>query len=124
MGQQPASLTITNARIFDGSSAELTEGDVHIVDGVIVDAETAETHAAADRTADTVVDAKGGTVIPGLIDAHCHAYGVGLDMVGIESSPLSYVALKAAQRLNNALRRGFTTVRDVAGGDPGLARAI
>lgn len=116
MGQQPASLTIINARIFDGSSADLTEGDLHIVDGIVVE--------APEREADTVVDARGGTVIPGLIDAHCHAYGVGLDMVGIESSPLSYVALKAAQRLNNALRRGFTTVRDVAGGDPGLARAL
>ncbi|PZF80453.1 metal-dependent hydrolase family protein [Jiangella anatolica] len=124
MGQQPASLTITNARIFDGSSAELTEGDLHIVDGVFVDAATADA-AAADAHGDTVtIDARGGTVVPGLIDAHCHAYGVGLDMVGIESSPLSYVALKAAQRLNNALRRGFTTVRDVAGGDPGLARAV
>lgn len=120
MGQQPASLTITNARIFDGFSAELTEGDVHIVDGVVVDPETVDTE---DRGGDTI-DARGGTVVPGLIDAHCHAYGVGLDMVGIESNPLSYVALKAARRLNNALRRGFTTVRDVAGGDPGLARAL
>ncbi|WP_053203815.1 metal-dependent hydrolase family protein [Jiangella muralis] len=118
MGQQPASLTITNARIFDGSSAELTEGDVHIVDGVIVDPGTVD-----DRGA-TTIDARGGTVVPGLIDAHCHAYGIGLDMVGIDSSPLSYVALKAARRLNNALRRGFTTVRDVAGGDPGLASAL
>lgn len=120
MGQQPASLTITNARIFDGSSADLAEGDLHIVDGVVVDPETVDSE---DRNA-TTIDARGGTVVPGLIDAHCHAYGVGLDMVGIESSPLSYVALKAAQRLNNALRRGFTTVRDVAGGDPGLARAL
>ncbi|TDC54176.1 amidohydrolase family protein [Jiangella ureilytica] len=120
MGLQPASLTITNTRIFDGSSAELTEGDLHIVDGVIVGPETRD---SADRSA-TTIDARGGTVVPGLIDAHCHAYGIGLDMVGIESSPLSYVALKAARRLNNALRRGFTTVRDVAGGDHGLARAI
>ncbi|TDD72343.1 amidohydrolase family protein [Jiangella aurantiaca] len=120
MGQQPASLTITNARIFDGFSAELTEGDVHIVDGVIVDPETTE-HTGPPAT---MLDADGGTVVPGLIDAHCHAYGVGLDMVRIESNPLSYVALKAARRLNNALRRGFTTIRDVAGGDPGLARAL
>lgn len=120
MGQQPASLTITNARIFDGFSADLTEGDVHIVDGVIVDPGAAGTEGRDVTT----IDARGGTVVPGLIDAHCHAYGVGLDMVGIESNPLSYVALKAARRLNNALRRGFTTVRDVAGGDPGLARAL
>ncbi|TDE00137.1 metal-dependent hydrolase family protein [Jiangella asiatica] len=118
MGQQ-SSITIVNARIFDGVDAELSEGGVRIVDGVV-----AEVGASVTGGDGQVVDARGGVVVPGLIDAHCHAYGVGLDMVGIESSPLSYVALKAARRLGNALRRGFTTVRDVAGGDPGLARAI
>ncbi|MDR1791615.1 MAG: amidohydrolase family protein [Propionibacteriaceae bacterium] len=70
------------------------------------------------------VDAAGGTVLPGLIDAHFHAYGISTDMDEIEFSPLSYVALKAQDRLGKALKRGFTTVRDVAGGDPGLDRAI
>jgi imidazolonepropionase-like amidohydrolase len=62
-------------------------------------------------------------VLPGLIDAHCHAYGIGLDMMATESQPLSYVALAAARRLGRALARGFTTVRDPAGGR-GMARAI
>lgn len=124
MGQQP-SLTIINARIFDGTDAELVEGGVRIVDGIVAEAGSSVTGSgAADGDGGQVIDARGGVVTPGLIDAHCHAYGVGLDMVGIESEPLSYVALKAATRLGNALRRGFTTVRDVAGGDPGLARAI
>ena len=61
---------------------------------------------------------------PGLIDAHCHAYGIDLDMLALESRPLSYVALAGARRLAAALGRGFTTVRDPAGGDAGLARAI
>jgi imidazolonepropionase-like amidohydrolase len=112
------SLTIVNARIFDGVNGDLTEGDVHVVDGAV-----AEVGVGTSR-GDHVIDARGGVVVPGLIDAHCHAYGIGLDMVDIETTPLSYVALKAATRLNNALRRGFTTVRDVCGGDPGLARAI
>lgn len=118
MGQQPGSLTITNALIFDGTSPDLVEGSVHIADGVIAEIGSAVTEG------DQVIDARGGTAIPGLIDAHCHAYGIGLDMVEIESTPMSYVALMAARRLEAALRRGFTTVRDVAGGDPGLARAI
>lgn len=37
---------------------------------------------------------------------------------------MSYVAAKAARRLEAALRRGFTTVRDVAGGDIGLGMAL
>src|SRR5262249_16948975 len=78
----------------------------------------------AGQVIDARGDARGGTVLPGLIDAHCHAYGISLDMMATESQPLSYVALAAARRLGRALARGFTTVRDPAGGDAGLARAI
>ncbi|MEU2615237.1 amidohydrolase family protein [Micromonospora sp. NPDC007271] len=111
-------LSVVNAAIFDGMSAELTEGAVHIHDGVIVAVD------GSARPAGQVIDARGGTVIPGLIDAHFHAYGTELDLLALESSPLSYLSLVGARRLAAALRRGFTTVRDVAGGDPGLARAI
>lgn len=70
------------------------------------------------------IDGGGGVVVPGFIDAHFHAYGISLNVLGIESSPLSYVAAKASGRLGRALRRGFTTVRDVAGGDIGLSKAV
>ncbi|MCY1139048.1 amidohydrolase family protein [Actinoplanes sp. Pm04-4] len=112
------SLSIVNAAIFDGVSDELTEGAVHVVDGRITDV------GGAPQAADTTIDARGRTVLPGLIDAHCHAYGIGLNMLEIESRPLSYVALVAARRLQAALSRGFTTVRDPSGGDAGLDRAI
>jgi len=112
------SLSIINGLVFDGVSDELIEGPVHIVDGRIVAV------GGAPQPADRVLDARGRTVLPGLIDAHCHAYGIDLDMLALESRPLSYVALVAARRLAAALSRGFTTVRDPAGGDAGLARAI
>lgn len=110
-------LSIINAVVFDGESAELVDGPVHVENGRIV-------AVGGSFAAERVIDARGGTVLPGLIDAHCHAYGISLDMLAIEGRPLSYVALAGARRLAAALRRGFTTVRDVAGGDAGLARAI
>lgn len=113
--------TIVNALVFDGRSPDLFEADLHLADGRIV----AVGAASADHpAADVTIDARGGVVLPGLIDAHFHAYGIGLDLLSIESSPLSYVALEGARRLRAALGRGFTTVRDVAGGDPGLGRAV
>ncbi|MFG2040542.1 amidohydrolase family protein [Dactylosporangium sp. NPDC048998] len=111
-------LSIVNAAVFDGVSDELVEGPVHIADGRITAV------GGAPQPADRVLDARGRTVLPGLIDAHCHAYGIDLDLLALESRPLSYVALAAARRLAAALARGFTTVRDPSGGDAGLARAI
>src|ERR1700722_13267525 len=112
-------LSIINAAVFDGVSEGLADGPVHVVDGRIV-----SVGGPPPQPADQVIDARGGTVLPGLIDAHCHAYGISLDMMATESQPLSYVALAAARRLGRVLARGFTTVRDPAGGDAGLARAI
>jgi len=111
-------LTITDALIFDGWSAELTEASLYVRDGVVTE--------IGDRVtrAERVIEARGRTVLPGLIDAHFHAYGISLHAFEFDAAPLSYVALRGARRLGRALRRGFTTVRDVAGGDPGLAKAV
>ena len=112
-------LSIVGGAIFDGESDELREGTVYVVDGRI-----AAVGPDAPIDGDAVLDARGMTVLPGLIDAHFHAYAIEMDNLANESRPLSYIALAAARRLDRALRRGFTTVRDPAGGDAGLARAI
>lgn len=114
-----ANLTITNGLIFDGWSSELLDGGIRFANGKIVEVGDVK---AVDGTA--TVDASGRVIIPGLIDAHFHAYAISLHSDVIEMTPLSYVALAARYRLEAALRRGFTTVRDVAGGDSGLASAI
>lgn len=111
-------LSIINARVFDGTAEELVDGPIHVRGDRIIGIGGAG-HPEAE-----LIDAGGGTVIPGLIDAHFHAYGTSLDLLDLQSSPLSYIALAGAARLAATLARGFTTVRDVAGGDPGLARAI
>ncbi|WP_417563414.1 amidohydrolase family protein [Microbacterium sp.] len=107
------SLTITHAHVWDGAGFD--ERDVHIVDGRVADAPAADA-----RT----LDAAGAWVVPGLIDAHFHAYATSMDGMENERGPLSFTAINGARRLAKALRRGFTTVRDVAGGDIGLAQAI
>ncbi|MTD15564.1 amidohydrolase family protein [Nakamurella sp. YIM 132087] len=112
-----ATMSVVNVGVFDSLTGEIVDGPVHVVDGRIAG-------IGGTQESDVVVDARGGVVVPGLIDAHFHAYGIELDMIALEASPLSYVALTGARRLAGALRRGFTTVRDVAGGDAGLDRAI
>lgn len=111
-------LSLINALVFDGESSDLAEHPIHIASGRIVSME-GRGQAEAE-----VIDARGRLVTPGLVDAHFHAYGVSLDLDELESLPLSYVVTRAATRLRRALERGFTTVRDVAGGDVGLQRAL
>ncbi|GAB2530261.1 metal-dependent hydrolase family protein [Paramicrobacterium agarici] len=110
-------LTITNALVFDGTSPDLVEGTIEVRDGSIA---TIGGASSGER----VVDAGGRVVMPGLIDAHFHAYGITLNGFFNDHAPLSYVALVGATRVRAALRRGFTTVRDVAGGDKGFAMAL
>jgi imidazolonepropionase-like amidohydrolase len=110
--------SIINAVVFDGVSADIREHPIHVADGRIVAVD-----GDAPREA-RVIDARGGLVTPGLIDAHFHAFGVDLDLRLVESLPSSYLLARGTRRLKDALGRGFTTVRDVAGGDVGLQRAI
>lgn len=112
-----ADLTVINGMIFDGVAEEPYRGGVRIEAGRIVEA------GPDVRGSGRVIDAAGGTVLPGLIDAHLHAFALDLTGELADRIPGSYLGVKAARRLTAALARGFTTVRDVAGGDPAFARA-
>ncbi|WP_432561396.1 metal-dependent hydrolase family protein [Kineococcus sp. SYSU DK003] len=113
-------LVVRDALVFDGWSPELLEADVRIAGGVVAEIGPRLRVPGGVRE----VAAAGCVVTPGLIDAHFHAYAVHLHTDAIERTPLSYVALAGQHRLSAALRRGVTTVRDVAGGDAGIAKAI
>ena len=115
-----ASLKITGARVWDGAERGFVERDVLIENGVVIEA--AEDSAGSGEA--PTFDAAGQYVIPGLIDAHFHAYATSMDGFENERGPLSFSAINGTRRLERALYRGFTTVRDVAGGDIGLSHAI
>jgi imidazolonepropionase-like amidohydrolase len=69
------------------------------------------------------VDLAGRTVLPGLIDCHVHLTAVTADLAALHTDSPMYVAAQAAELMRQTLARGFTTVRDNAGADWGLARA-
>ena len=70
------------------------------------------------------IDVGGMFVMPGLIDAHFHAYGVDVSPQVIDRCPPAILGLRAKQILEATLRRGFTTIRDAAGADYALANAL
>lgn len=75
--QHPTTL-IRNARIFDGERV-IDAKDILIRDGLIVRIGTG-LEAPADAE---VVDAAGRTLMPGLIDAHTHTFGEGLEEAAV-----------------------------------------
>jgi imidazolonepropionase-like amidohydrolase len=114
-------LLLKNARIFDGTNAECPEGMyLRISDGLIREV-SAKPITASDAR---ILDVGGRTVMPGLIDAHMHAYCSDVSMQKIEAIGEPYRTAHAIRMLGHALDCGFTTVRDIGGGDYSLAKAI
>jgi imidazolonepropionase-like amidohydrolase len=115
-----AQLLFRNARIFDGSSAQCAEGmNLLVAEGRIQ--EIASTPIAASRA--QVIDVGGRTLMPGMIDAHVHAFASDVAVQRIEAMGEAYRTAHAVRMLTHALDCGFTTVRDVGGGNYGLFKA-
>jgi imidazolonepropionase-like amidohydrolase len=113
-------ILIRNARVWDGEADGLADGgEVLIEGGRILEVGRIRT----DREAETI-DLGGRFLMPGLIDAHFHAYWGPPSVPHLETLPLSYLAHHAARLLSATLRRGFTTIRDAGGADWGLWRAL
>lgn len=79
-----------------------------------------ETREVAAR----VIDGRGGTLMPGLIDVHTHlSLNSQIDKAVLEK-PWMYTGVKAGIVATQMLMRGFTAVRDAGGPVGGLQQAI
>lgn len=70
-----------------------------------------------------IVDVKGKTLMPGLIDAHAHITGLTLSPKNSFYSE-SEIFLAAANYLKNSLFYGFTTLREAGGADFRIAQLL
>jgi imidazolonepropionase-like amidohydrolase len=110
-----------NARLFDGFNSDCPEGmQVLVENGVIREISDRPIACAGAQ----VLDVGGRTLMPGLIDAHIHAYASDVSVQKVEAHGNAYRTAHAARMLGHALDCGFTTVRDVGGGDYSLSRAL
>ncbi|HXE51298.1 MAG TPA: amidohydrolase family protein [Ramlibacter sp.] len=113
-------LLFKNARIFDGTSSECAEGmSLLVADGRIQDLAARPISAPNAQ----VIDAEGRTLMPGMIDAHIHAFASDVVVQRVEAMGETYRAAHALRMLTHSLQCGFTTVRDIGGGNYGLYKA-
>jgi imidazolonepropionase-like amidohydrolase len=103
--------------VFDGTLAPIAEADVVIEDGRIVELGTG-------LDADEQVECTGLTVLPGLFDTHTHVIFSTLDWVEELVTPFSFRFFDAMRNLEATLATGITTVRDAAGADAGIKKAV
>jgi imidazolonepropionase-like amidohydrolase len=116
----PATL-ITNVRIFDGREGQLSPPSQILVEGRHI---AAVSRGPIDAPANTrVIDGGGRVATPGFIDTHVHLM-LSLPMQTLANATEWYIAAAAADNMRRMLYRGFTTVRDTAGADGSIARAV
>lgn len=70
------------------------------------------------------LDARGLTVMPGLIDCHVHTVASSFNLGNVAKLPNVLTMLRGLPIMRAMLQRGFTTVRDAGGADWSLAEAV
>jgi imidazolonepropionase-like amidohydrolase len=112
-----------NVRIFDGKSAALSAPSNVLVRGDLIDKISTDP-IPVDNTNVTIIDGRGRTLMPGLIDVHWHAMLARPNPAVALASDIGYLNLLAGAEATATLLRGFTTIRDMGGPVFGLKRAI
>lgn len=112
----------TDVRVFDGTSSELTAPSSVLVRGNVIEAISTSAIEAGPEV--RRIEGHGGTLMPGLIDAHTHLAMSTVPEATIMSADPAYVQFRAGAAAGEFLMRGFTSARDLGGPVFGLKRAI
>ncbi len=112
---------IEHAAVFNGTENHLTSDSAIIIqDDKVV--EITDREVPADEF-DVVLDARGYTIIPGLVDSHIH-FSQTAPVATLATYRWDEYVLRSARYAEEILMRGFTTCRDAGGVTVGLKNCI
>jgi len=111
----PKLTLISNVNIFDGENEKLLKNRHVLIKDNLIETISNEPLAVIQTDNVTMIDGGGRTLMPGLIDAHWHSLFSSMPMAKLMASEISYMSLVGAKANEDALMRGFTSVRDVGG---------
>ena len=103
-----SAIIFKNINLFDGTGSALRPAEVRVEGNIIT--QVAGPGAISAEGGDTVIDGKGGTLMPGLIDVHTHlALGSSVEMINkpLDRSP-EETALLSAHCGRVMLDHGYT----------------
>jgi imidazolonepropionase-like amidohydrolase len=115
---------IRNGTLIDGTgAAPLTDAAVLVKDNRIHAVGKANSIRLPDAQT-TEIDAKGGFILPGMIDTHVHIMLEGVNIVRDMMTPFSMRFYNSVKYLKNTIDAGITSVRDAGGADAGTKQAV
>ncbi len=117
-------IALTGVTLIDGTGREPVERAVVVVDGsTIADVgREVDVRLVPDTRA---IDASGTTVMPGIVDGHCHLGGNSYpDEDNWVLEPDRYQAVASVAQAGAMLRHGVTSVRDISVNGTHLKKAI
>ncbi len=109
---------ITNVRILDGTGREPFAGSVRI-DGPRI-AEVIAGGAPASRSGEPVLDGRGATLMPGLIEPHAHLSFVDVGAQDLTRLPIEEHVLATIRNARTMLDSGYTSALSAAAAKPRL----
>jgi imidazolonepropionase-like amidohydrolase len=116
-----SSFLFSGGRLLDPRRGELLDGVEVLIEGERVKEISDRPIKSAGATR---VELAGRTLMPGLIDAHLHVFLNEVNIGVLDAVPLTLLAINGSLALKASLMRGFTSVRDTAGGDFGIKAAV
>jgi imidazolonepropionase-like amidohydrolase len=105
-------IVLKGGRLVDGRGGIPIDSSVVVIEGEKIKAigKTKEIRVPAEASA---VDVSGMTVMPGLIDAHCHIHGIrSMHLLTCVLEPAELRGMRAVMDAWRLIDCGFTTVRD------------
>jgi len=119
-----ASTILVNANIIDCTGAEPRPNGWVVLEADRIKEVGHGSPGALPGKAE-IINCRGQTLLPGLIDGHVHMAAVEGDLAEQQRrNPASLLVIKSLKILKETLDQGFTTVRDCGGVDAGFRQAV
>ena len=115
---------ITNVNIFEGTKPKSRTGEV-LLEGNRIKRVSYRAQSSGSDDADTVIDGNGATLMPGLVNAHCHfTYSNATSIADITALPVEEHVLVTLENVKTYLDYGFTAVVGMASAKPRLELVV
>ena len=115
---------IHNGRLIDGNGGAPVEKTAVLIKDNKIHAIGPKQDIPLPNTNIEMIDANGGSILPGLIDTHVHFLFEGINIMKMVNTPYSQTYYEAIPRMKRTLMAGITSVRDAGGADLGMKTAV